>query len=102
MRKANIAELKNHLSEFLVLVKKGETVRVFERNTPIAEITPIEKFLYNEEEVYLQQLETKGMISRGKGVLNRAVIDELKKNISCGSGPAGVLEQLLKDRREGR
>jgi prevent-host-death family protein len=34
----NVAELKNHLSEFLEKVEKGDSVIVCKRNEPVAEI----------------------------------------------------------------
>ena len=41
MKVANIAELKNRLSEFLALVELGEEVEIRKRNVPIARIVPI-------------------------------------------------------------
>jgi len=41
MKVANIAELKNRLSEFLALVEQGEEVEIRKRNVPIARIVPI-------------------------------------------------------------
>ena len=38
MRRVDVSELKNRLSEFLRLVKRGETVEVRERSVPIARI----------------------------------------------------------------
>ncbi len=40
MRKVGIAELKAHLSGHLRSVKKGETLIVVERGTPVARIVP--------------------------------------------------------------
>lgn len=42
MNKVGIAELKARLSEHLRSVRKGGTVTVFDRDTPIARILPIE------------------------------------------------------------
>jgi prevent-host-death family protein len=41
MKVANIAELKNRLSEFLALVEKGEEIEIRKRNVPIARIVPL-------------------------------------------------------------
>jgi len=41
MKVANIAELKNRLSEYLSLVEKGEDVEIRKRNIPIARIVPL-------------------------------------------------------------
>ena len=39
----NVNEAKTHLSKYLELVEKGETVKLCRRNVPIAEIRPIAK-----------------------------------------------------------
>jgi prevent-host-death family protein len=41
MKIANIAELKNRLSEFLSFVEKGEEIEVRKRNVPIARVVPV-------------------------------------------------------------
>ncbi|MAG85858.1 MAG: hypothetical protein CMB97_00370 [Flavobacteriaceae bacterium] len=43
MIKANIAELKNHLSEFICEVENGNEIQVCRRNIPVAEIKPIKQ-----------------------------------------------------------
>jgi prevent-host-death family protein len=41
MKEVKIAELKVHLSAHLAAVRKGETIIVCDRSTPIARLTPI-------------------------------------------------------------
>ena len=41
MRKVRIAELKSHLSENLRAVRRGETIAVLDRETPVARIVPV-------------------------------------------------------------
>ena len=41
MKIANVAEFKNHLSEYLAAVANGEQVEVRKRNTPLARVVPI-------------------------------------------------------------
>jgi prevent-host-death family protein len=41
MKHARIAELKARLSEYLRAVRRGETVTVLDRDTPVARIVPI-------------------------------------------------------------
>ena len=43
MKTANVAEFKKHLSAFLDMVEKGETIEVCRRNLPIARVVAIEK-----------------------------------------------------------
>jgi prevent-host-death family protein len=40
MKIANIAELKNRLSEYLSLVEQGEEVEIRKRNVPVARVVP--------------------------------------------------------------
>lgn len=41
MKQVRIAELKAKLSEYLRAVRRGETIAVFDRDTPVAEIVPV-------------------------------------------------------------
>ena len=43
MKVANIAEFKNHLSEYLAAVANGEEVEVRKRNMPLARVVPIRR-----------------------------------------------------------
>jgi prevent-host-death family protein len=41
MKQVRIAELKARLSEYLRAVRRGETIAVLDRETPIAQIIPV-------------------------------------------------------------
>lgn len=41
MKQVRIAELKARLSEYLRFVRRGETVAVLDRETPVAQIVPV-------------------------------------------------------------
>jgi prevent-host-death family protein len=41
MKQVRIAELKARLSEYLRLVRRGETIAVLDRETPVAQIVPV-------------------------------------------------------------
>jgi prevent-host-death family protein len=41
MKQVRIAELKARLSEYLRAVRRGESIAVMDRDTPIAEIIPV-------------------------------------------------------------
>ena len=41
MKVANIAEFKNHLSEYLAAVADGEEVEIRKRNVPLARVVPL-------------------------------------------------------------
>jgi prevent-host-death family protein len=48
MKIANIAELRNRISEYLALVEEGEEIEVRKRNVPIARIMPALKMKQNK------------------------------------------------------
>jgi len=41
MKHVRIADLKSHLSEYLRAVRRGETIWVLDRDTPVAQIVPL-------------------------------------------------------------
>ncbi|MBM4254427.1 MAG: type II toxin-antitoxin system Phd/YefM family antitoxin [Deltaproteobacteria bacterium] len=41
MKKVNLHEVKTHLSRYLPLLEKGESILLCKRNVPIAEIRPL-------------------------------------------------------------
>jgi prevent-host-death family protein len=41
MKQVRIAQLKSHLSEYLRAVRRGQTIAVLDRETPVAHIVPI-------------------------------------------------------------
>jgi prevent-host-death family protein len=51
MKIANVAELKNRLSEFLALVEQGEEIEIRKRNVPIARVVPIPRKRVNKTRV---------------------------------------------------
>ncbi len=40
MKSTNISQLKNNLSRLLAYVRRGGTVRVFDRDAPVADLVP--------------------------------------------------------------
>lgn len=69
MAKAKIGELRDGLSRYLSRVRAGETITVYDRDTPIAEIVPLraKKRAKSPDEERLASLERRGIIRRGKG-----------------------------------
>ncbi len=102
MKSANIAMIRNRLSHYLRLVRKGETVQILDRDLPIARIVPIPPPGPNaspdDEEARLQRLERAGVIRRGTG----EPVAEILKGFPPGTPPSGVLDALLEERRTGR
>ena len=77
MKVANIAEFKNHLSEYLAAVANGEQVEVRKRNMPLARVVPIQRPARNRT-----------VLGRGKG----SVV--VKADLTAPIIPAGDWEML--------
>jgi antitoxin (DNA-binding transcriptional repressor) of toxin-antitoxin stability system len=96
MKEAKIGELKNQLSRYLALVRKGQIVRVLDRDVPIAQIVPI-SHVQGEQPAGAESLialERKGILRRGSGKIPREI---LAKN-PPGRPSSGVLAALLEER----
>lgn len=77
------------------VVRKGEVVRVLDRNRPVAHIVPIaEKSISSAGAEVLADLERKGLIRRGSG---RIAPEILARDPPPGK-PCGVLAALLEER----
>jgi antitoxin (DNA-binding transcriptional repressor) of toxin-antitoxin stability system len=96
MKNARISELRDGLSEYLARVRKGETVIVYDRDTPIARIEPIPP---SDESIpeWVREAERKGIMTppkkSGPAVLGPPIRVEPKFS---------NLEALLEERRTGR
>lgn len=97
MKKARIADLKNRLSYYLSRVKRGETVLVMERETPVARIVPAvppSQMDTDEAEAWLKRLEAAGVVRLGA----RKGLRELIQRAPSGKRPVGAVKTLLEDR----
>lgn len=100
MKQAKISDLKNNLSRYLAYVRKGGTVRVFDRDVPVADLVPLGRSAETtpvDVESELAQLERRGIIRRGQGSLPK---DFLTRRLPRAR--ASVVAALLEERREGR
>ena len=98
MKKANIAELKNRLSYFLDRVKRGETILVMDRKTPVARIVPTSppaQMSDEETEAWLRDMEAKGILRVGA----RKGVPEILRTPPPGKRPTHAVEALIQDRR---
>ena len=96
MKRATISQAKNHLSQLLASVKRGETVLILERDRPIARIVPIEASQQSDDE-RLADLERRGIIRRAAKPPRKT----LPPPLDWPEG-ASLLEALLADREEAR
>jgi len=96
MKEAKIAEVKNHLSRYLALVRKGEVVRILDRNIPVAQIVPINDATGGRVvgAEALAEMERKGLIRRGTERLDPEIL-----NGNPPGKPCGVLAALLEERK---
>lgn len=94
MKTATISHAKNHLSELLAGVKRGETVLILERDRPIARIVPVEPSERDDDE-RLADLERRGIIRRAM----RPARKTLPPPIELPEG-VSILEALLRERDE--
>ena len=101
MKKTNISTLKRDLSSYIAYVRKGGVVRVFDRETPVADIVPLasRSELSNEAlQAMIDALERRGLVIRqGSGRFDPAVLRR-----SPVKTKRSVVEAVLEERREGR
>jgi prevent-host-death family protein len=83
MKKAKIAELKSRLSSYLADVKKGDTIVVCERQTPIARLVP-----FAEDDPRVRVIEA----ARGIGKLGKIRPVRLSRKID--------VDKILSETRE--
>jgi antitoxin (DNA-binding transcriptional repressor) of toxin-antitoxin stability system len=101
MKKAKIGELRDGLSRYLAHVRAGGTVIVYERDTPIAEITPIarSKNRRRADEERLNRLIRKGIVRPPA----RSFADWLKEHKSIKIRDVAPLSAaIIEERRGGR
>jgi antitoxin (DNA-binding transcriptional repressor) of toxin-antitoxin stability system len=96
MRSVNIAKLKDRLSEYITVAKRGEEVIIREWNLPVAKLVPFQAEGATEEELLL--------VAAGKMRLPKAKFDAKKFHRMPAGRVKGnkAVEALLADREEGR
>lgn len=97
MKSAKISELRDGLSEYLARVRRGETVIVYDRDTPIARIEPIAPG-DTDEPPWLASAIRRGIVKPPR-VRDGA---RLPMPPPTPKKPARLLEALLEERRTGR
>jgi prevent-host-death family protein len=95
MKNARISELRDRLSEYLARVRKGETVIVYDRDTPIARIDPIPPAPDWPE--WVREAIRRGIVTPPRIRDGARLPDPVKPK-----KPVGLLEALLEERRSGR
>lgn len=73
MKRVAISQLKDRLSEYLRLVKRGQTLEIVERSIPIARIEAIRPVEHSGREKF-ERLVQEGVISRPNKRLDKAFL----------------------------
>jgi prevent-host-death family protein len=100
MKTANVGTLRNNLSKYLEMVRKGETIEILDRKTPVARLTPIEpstKPGKGSLSPWMQKLIREGRVRPPVKPLPPDFFDRIP-----GNKNARVVEALLEERRSGR
>ncbi len=95
-----MSDLKNNLSRYLDYVRRGGTVRVFDRDLPVADLVPLARTAAEHGSgigAVLSDLERRGTVHLGTGKLPRGFAAR-----PLPRPRASVLAALLDERREGR
>jgi prevent-host-death family protein len=99
MKRATISQAKNKLSELLRAVRRGETVLILDRNTPVAKLVPV--YSADEDEDGDDRLAS--LVREGHATPARKRLD-VKRFFSLPRPklPPGVsaIDALLADREE--
>lgn len=99
MSVVTISDLKNRLSHYLRLVRKGQSVLVSDRNRVVARIDPAgdeSARPADDDSRWLDDLERRGVIRRGSGKLPRTWLRQRPKIAP------DLLGALLDERAKGR
>src|SRR5262245_1182572 len=99
MKTATITEAKNQLSALIDRVRHGETIVITDRGRPVARLVSALASAGEDPQGRLARLERRGGLRRATAPPPRALILAKMPKVKK---PAGVLEALLEERREGR
>src|SRR5579862_3175949 len=98
MRVVRVADAKKELAHHLEYVKRGGTIRIVDRDRPLADLVPIHADNDAADDVLLADLEKRGLVRRGK---RGPVPADLLRPGPAGKH-AGVLDAVIEERRSSR
>jgi antitoxin (DNA-binding transcriptional repressor) of toxin-antitoxin stability system len=97
MKNARISELRDGLSDYLARVRKGETVIVYDRDTPIARIEPIAGSESAGLPPWVIEAQRRGILSVPKRNTRATLPPPVRTR-----KPARLVEALIEERQSGR
>ncbi len=95
MRDVSVTELKNKLSEYLRLVKRGEIIKVHDRSTPIALIQSIHADP-EQGDALLNRLVREGVVTPARRSSGKDIVE--KPLIPCDGDAVGSVIEGRGDR----
>jgi antitoxin (DNA-binding transcriptional repressor) of toxin-antitoxin stability system len=101
MRSVNIAELRNRLSHYLRLVRRGHPILVSDRGRIVARIEAVHaEVAAGDERSRLAELEQRGVLRRPR----KRISQELMRDLDARRPrvDADVVGALLREREDGR
>jgi antitoxin (DNA-binding transcriptional repressor) of toxin-antitoxin stability system len=93
MKQVGLRELKNHLSEYMRLVRAGEHILVTDRGHVVAELGPPPAATARDPSAALAELERKGVL-RPPTAKGRALYPRFRRLV-----PPGTAQRLLDEER---
>ena len=100
---SNIAELKDHLSQFLRRVRAGETIWVKDRDRIIAKIEPVrDDERQSDDEAWMADLVANGVAQPPKEKMTKKQVEELLSEPVKPRKKVSAVATLLRERVEGR
>jgi antitoxin (DNA-binding transcriptional repressor) of toxin-antitoxin stability system len=99
VKKARIAVAKNTLSRLIDDVKRGETVMIFDRDTPVARLEPVTADA-DLSTTWMADLVKKGIVAPPRKPLAAAAF--LARPLATLRPGASAVRVLLEEREEGR
>ena len=102
MRSVRTAEAKNRLSELLAGVRRGARYRIFDRDTPVADLVPVDDWRTDDsregEATQRRRLVEQGVIRAGEPGGAPGEILRAGPRVVRGSGVAVLLEERKRGR----
>lgn len=98
MKVVRLEDAKKELAHHLEYVRRGGTIRIIDRDQPVADLVPIQLDHDGDDDALLAHLERRGLVRRGKG--GPVPADLLRPGPA--SRDAGVLDALIDERRSSR
>ncbi|MCX7029909.1 MAG: type II toxin-antitoxin system Phd/YefM family antitoxin [Spirochaetes bacterium] len=99
MKKATISVAKNTLSRLIDDVKRGETVLILDRDTPVARLEPVNRDP-DLSAVRMADLVKRGMVAPPRKPLDAAAF--LRRAMASPASGAGGVRAVLDEREAGR